>query len=83
MKKIIKHYPMTGRLIVTRGYMSQHRPSKPVLHRLDVWKQLLMCGNLKKLSFWYCQRQLIFLSDQEIVIPFPHIVISYSSLVHV
>jgi len=21
MKKIIKHYPMTGRLIVTRGYM--------------------------------------------------------------
>ena len=21
MKKIIKHYPMTGRLIVTQGYM--------------------------------------------------------------
>jgi len=21
MKKIIKHYPMTGRLIVTRGYV--------------------------------------------------------------
>ena len=26
MKKIIKHYPMTGRLIVIRGYLSGHCP---------------------------------------------------------
>jgi hypothetical protein len=46
MKKIIKHYPMTDRLIVRRGYNLYTNAKKIILTRDLIWTQNFMACHI-------------------------------------